>query len=74
MRHEQLFVSLDNVLRNIFGIVKTLCKIDQDQKALIFIFVYFLNASVKQVSLDERVDTLLCPHPNLRPFLYFLIS
>ena len=47
MRHEQLFVSLDNVLRNIFGIVKTLCKIDQDQKALIFIFVYFLNASVK---------------------------
>ena len=67
---EQLTYKL---LQNISGKVKKLSKIGQEQKILTSVFVEFLSTSFKNLLMEGRLDTKLCPYANLRYFQYFPI-
>ena len=60
------FDSKNNPLQNVLGKVKKLNKVRQYQKALISVFPHFLSTSAKNLFLQGKLDTGLCPHAVFR--------
>ena len=64
--NEFVFVSTDNPVQHVLRNIKKSSKSRQDEKTLIPAFAYFLTASAKNLFLQGRLDTRLCPHAVLR--------
>ena len=60
-KYKNNFFFSENICQNIFGKLNILCKIGQNQKILLAVFVKALTVSVKWTFMGATLGTMLCP-------------